>query len=92
MNFVYPAVFHKKEDGTYTASFPDLEMCQAVGDDLDECMDNAISAAHDWIYVELTEFDGELPSVSDAEDLQLEEGDELRNISVNIRITDGWDE
>ncbi|MDO4523004.1 MAG: type II toxin-antitoxin system HicB family antitoxin [Eubacteriales bacterium] len=92
MHFIYPAVFHKREDGKYEAHFPDLEQCHASGDTLDECMDNAIAAAYDWIYVELTEFEGDLPHVSDEEDLQLAEGDILRDISVNIRFYEGWDE
>ncbi len=91
MKFVYPAVFRKTASGTYRAFFPDLEDCQAEGETLDDAIDNANEAAYNWIYVELTE-DGELPSISDHSDLVLEEGDEIRNISVNIRFTDGWDE
>ena len=91
MKFVYPAVFRKTASGTYRAFFPDLEDCQAEGETLDDAIDNANEAAYNWIYVELTE-DGELPSMSDHSDLILEKGDEIRNISVNIRFTDGWDE
>ena len=91
MTFVYPAVFRKTASGTYRAFFPDLEDCQAEGETLDDAIDNANEAAYNWIYVELTE-DGELPSISDHSDLILEKGDEIRNISVNIRFTDGWDE
>ena len=36
MTFTYPAVFTEKEDGTgYHAFFPDLEMCEADGADLE---------------------------------------------------------
>lgn len=91
MKFIYPAVIRKNQEGTYEAFFPDLECCYAKGDTLEEAVDNANEAAYDWIYVELSE-DGELPSVSDPHDLQLQEGDVVRNISVNIRFTDGWDE
>ena len=45
-----------------------------------------------WIYVELTEFDSELPPISEPDDIELKEGESIRNISVNIRFTDGWDE
>ena len=91
MKFVYPAVFRKTASGTYRAFFPDLEDCQAEGETLDDAIDNANEAAYNWIYVELTE-DGELPSISDHSDLILEKGDEIRNISVNIRFSEGWDE
>lgn len=91
MKFIYPAVFRKTETGTYQAFFPDLECCYAKGDSLDEAIDRANEAANDWISLELSE-DGELPAVSDVNDLALLEGDIVRNISVNIRFYEGWDE
>ena len=54
-------------------------------------MDNANEAAYDWLYLEISE-DGDLPPVSDLHDIELQEGDEVRNIAVNIRFTEGWDE
>ncbi len=91
MKFIYPAVFRKTETGTFKAFFPDLECCYAEGDTLDEAIDNAHDAAYDWLYVELSE-DGELPAISEHSDVALQKGDIVRNISVNIRLTDGWDE
>ena len=76
MKFIYPAIFSKTTEGTFEARFPDLECC----------------TAYDWIYVELTEFDSELPPITDPDDLVLSDNETLRNISVNIRLTDGWDE
>lgn len=92
MKFIYPAVFRKTSEGTYTGFFPDLDSCQVTGDTLDEAMDHANEAASNWISVELEEDDCELPPVSDASDLKLEEGDIVRNILVNIRFMEGWDE
>lgn len=92
MNFIYPAVFRKGEDGKYHASFPDLECCEAVGDTLDDAIGNANDAARSWLSVELEEEEPELPCVSDMEDIPAEEGDIIRNISVNIRFYEGWDE
>ncbi|MDY3919540.1 MAG: type II toxin-antitoxin system HicB family antitoxin [Candidatus Limivivens sp.] len=91
MKFVYPAVFRKTESGTYRGFFPDLESCCSEGDTLDEAIERANDAACDWISLELSE-EGELPPVSDEGDLCLLKGDIVRNISVNIRFTDGWDE
>ena len=34
----------------------------------------------------------DLPAISDESDLDLLEGDIVRNIQVNIRMYDGWDE
>ena len=91
MKFIYPAVFRKTETGSYRAFLPDLECCFAEGDTLDDAIENANSAAFDWISLELSE-DGELPSISDISDIAVEEGDVVRNISVNIRFYEGWDE
>ena len=33
-----------------------------------------------------------IPYVSDEEDIDLKEGEFIRNISVNIRFYEGWDE
>jgi hypothetical protein len=48
---------------------------------------------YDWIYLELSE-DGTLPPISDEHDLRqhLQEGETIRNICVNVVLTDGWDE
>ena len=91
MKFIYPAVLHKTENGSFKGYFPDLECCYGEGDTLDEAIEKANEAAYDWISLELSE-EGQLPSISDPADLELNEGDIVRNISVNIRFTDGWDE
>ncbi|SHJ83868.1 type II toxin-antitoxin system HicB family antitoxin [Hespellia stercorisuis] len=92
MKFIYPAVFHQDVDGSYKAYFPDLESCFAEGADLDDAIDNANDAARDWISLELDDPDGNLPHVSDEHDLDLKDGEFMRNISVNIRFHVGWDE
>ncbi|MDO5338362.1 MAG: type II toxin-antitoxin system HicB family antitoxin [Eubacteriales bacterium] len=92
MKFIYPAVFHKTENGTFQATFPDLVCCYAEGDTLDEAIEKANEAAYDWISLELSEDDADLPPVSDESDITLSEGDVVRNISVNIRFYEGWDE
>lgn len=92
MTFAYPAVIHQTETGTFKAVFPDLASCEAEGDDLNECLENAYHAMYDWLYVELTEFEGDLPPISHAEDLSLRENEFVRNISAIMRLTDGWDE
>lgn len=91
MKFIYPAIFRKTESGTYWGFFPDLEDCTAEGETLEEAVDNANDAARDWLTVEL-EDDCPLPSISDESDMNLQEGDVVRNIAVTLRFTDGWDE
>ena len=91
MRFIYPAILRKTESGTYLAIFPDLEGCTAVGDTLDEAVENANEAALSWITLELEE-ELPLPAISDVHDMQLLPGDVVRNICVNYRFYDGWDE
>ena len=91
MKFIYPAVFHKTEEGHYKGYFPDLECCYGEGETLDEAIESANEAACNWLSVELEE-DGHLPPVSDPADLDLKEGEIIRNIAANIRLFDGYDE
>ena len=44
------------------------------------------------ITAEVMEDEMDLPAISDESDLDLLEGDIVRNIQVNIRMYDGWDE
>lgn len=92
MKFIYPAVIRRTQKGTCRAVFPDLACCEAEGETLEEAVERANEAVCEWISLELSEEDGELPPVTDPGDLELEEGDIVRNICVNIRFTDGWDE
>ena len=68
MKFIYPAVIRKTAEEKYHAFFPDLEHCRAEGDTVEEAVDNANEAAYDWISLELSEDDGQLPPVSDVSD------------------------
>ena len=86
MKFTYPAVFHKTKQGTYEGYFPDLACCYAKGDTLDEALEDAIHS------LELTEEEPDFPPVSDVTDLGKNEGEIARNIAVNIRLFEGWDE
>ncbi len=91
MRFVYPAIFRKTDSGKYQGYFPDLDGCGAEGETLDEAIDNANEAAATWISLEIEE-GGILPYISDEEDMELQEGDIVRNIAVTLRLMDGWDE
>lgn len=92
MKFTYPAVFKKKEDGSWQVQFPDLCQCEATGANYEEALANAKEAERDWIELELQEEEINIPFVSQAEDLTVEEGDIVQLLSVNIRLMEGWDE
>jgi len=92
MTFTYPAIFKRTEKGTYEGYFPDLRLCKASGETLEDAVLNAHDAAFDWITLELGEEDPAMPAISEKADLHLKDGEIVRNICVNIRFTEGWDE
>lgn len=92
MKFVYPAIIRKTENGNYRAFFPDLAYCEAFGDSVEDAVDNANDAARDWLEAEVAEEEPDFPAVSDLQDLELKEGDVVRNIAVTVRFYVGWDE
>ena len=92
MKFFYPVVVSRKEDGTYHAKFPDLAMCEADGETMDEVLGEATYAAHDWIESELLEEEPDLPSATDPVDMKLADNEELRMILVNMKLMPGWEE
>ena len=91
MQFLYPAIIKETENG-YHARFPDLEMCEAEGEDLHDVLERARDAMEGWIRAELEEDDPVLPPLTDPEDIELKENEFVRNILVIYRFYDGWDE
>ena len=91
MTFKYPAVFQKNDDGKYTAYFPDLAMCTAKGETLDDCINDAIAECRDWIQTELLDT-LDMPPVSDFDDIPLKDNEHVRMIGVIVRLYEGWDE
>ncbi len=47
--YIYPAVFHPNEDGSYTVIFPDLPGCITEGKDLDNAMHMAQDVLSAWV-------------------------------------------
>ena len=92
MTFIYPVILTRKEDGSWEGEFPDLAMCRCKGPTLHEALEDARLQAYDWIDLELQEENPVMPHVSDEEDLDLKEGQEVRRVMVHYRFTEGWDE
>lgn len=47
--YVYPALFHKNADGSYTITYPDLPGCISEGKDLGNALYMAQSALTGWV-------------------------------------------
>ena len=92
MTFIYPVILSRREDGSWEGEFPDLEMCRCEGKTLHEALEDARLQAFHWIDLEMQEDVPVMPPVSDEEDLDLKEGQEVRRIMVHYRFMEGWDE
>ena len=90
--YVYPAVITPEEKGMYSVNFPDLEGCGCEGATLHDALEEARLAAYNWIDLELQEDSPVMPYVTDIEDIEKKPGQEVRNIMVHYRYTEGWDE
>ena len=73
MEYVYPAVFHPNENGSYTITFPDLPGCISEGKSLPNALYMAQAALFDW--ASFMEEEGmPVPSAS-GDRIALEEGE-----------------
>jgi predicted RNase H-like HicB family nuclease len=72
--YVYPAIFHPNEDGSYTITYPDLPGCISEGKTLGNAMYMAQSALTQWVeYLASTKQDIPAPSnLSEVETAQRE--------------------
>lgn len=67
-DIIYPAVFHKSEEGGYWVEFPDLPGCLTEGDTLEEALNMAGDALFVWFSDETQEF----PSPSEISKIKTE--------------------
>ena len=92
MRFEYPAVFKKREDGSYEGRFPDLPGAEVTGGSMEDVIRNAINAEREWMLTEFWEEDPKVPPISDAEDLVLGEGEFVRQVAAIVKFQEGWEE
>ncbi|WP_026507735.1 type II toxin-antitoxin system HicB family antitoxin [Butyrivibrio sp. MC2013] len=93
MTIIYPAVVKENTDGSYCGYFPDLAECRFKGRDINFALDDAAASMYDWVRVELEEEEEPyLPPVSEEKDIELSEGEFVRNICIHYRYTEGWEE
>jgi len=62
--YVYPAIFHPNDDGSYTITYPDLPGCISEGKSLGNAVYMAQTALTQWIEY-LTDKKQSIPSASD---------------------------
>lgn len=84
MNYVYPAVFYKEDNGCYSVIFPDLNELATYGDSLSDAFAMAQEACGQYLFTSLR--DGEvIPSASSLEDISIEDKSAIVNmVCVNL--------
>lgn len=78
-NKIYPAIFIKEEDGSYSVTFPDLDGAFTCGADFQE----AIYMAKDCLELNLSTLD-EMPPVSDLENIKLNKGEHIVMVQADM--------
>jgi predicted RNase H-like HicB family nuclease len=74
MEYVYPAVFHKNDDKSFTITFPDLPGCISEGKTLGNAMYMAQSALTQWLdYLTCKKL--EIPEASNVQNISVESGE-----------------
>ena len=84
MEYIYPAVFHVNDDGSYTITFPDLPGCISEGKSLGNALNMAQSALSQWLGY-MADQKQEIPQSSNIGDVRADDGEFVNLIRVDIR-------
>ncbi len=82
--YVYPAIFHSNEDGSYTIAYPDLPGCISEGKSLGNAIYMAQSALTQWIEY-LTDKKQPIPLASDFENIKITQEEFINLIRIDIK-------
>lgn len=82
--YVYPAIFHKNDDDSYTVLFPDLPGCITEGKSLGEAMRMAQSALTQWVEY-LKDKKEVIPAASDFQSVETEAGEFANFIRADVK-------
>ena len=86
MEYVYPAIFHRNKDESYTVTYPDLPGCISEGKNLGNALFMAQSALKQWIGY-LTDKELEIPSASAFESIKTSKVELVNFICVEVKDT-----
>ncbi|MDE7313467.1 MAG: type II toxin-antitoxin system HicB family antitoxin [Eubacterium sp.] len=83
-DYVYPAIFHPNEDGSFTINYPDLPGCISEGKSLGNAMYMAQSALTQWLEY-LTDKKQEIPPASNLKDFDTAPGEFVNFIRAEMK-------
>ncbi len=82
--YVYPAIFHPNEDGSFTITYPDLPGCISEGKSLGNAMYMAQSALTQWIEY-LTDKKQEIPLASSLGSFETAPGEFVNLVRADVK-------
>lgn len=82
--YVFPAIFHPNEDGSYTVTYPDLPGCISEGKTLGNAMYMAQSALTQWVEY-LADNKQEIPTASNLNEIETDEKEFANLIRADIK-------
>lgn len=82
--YVYPAIFHQNDDGSYTIVYPDLPGCISEGKSIGQAMRMAESALTQWIEY-LIDAKQEIPCASSHHDIIPGKDEMVNLIRANVK-------
>ena len=86
MEHVYPAIFHRNKDDSFTITYPDLPCCISEGKNLGNAMYMAQSALAQWIGY-LADKKQTIPNASPVEKVKTSKNDFVNLICAEVRDT-----
>lgn len=84
MEYVYPAIFHRNKDKSYTITYPDLPGCISEGKTLGNAMHMAQFALTQWIGY-LVDKKHEIPNASPTHKIKTSSGDFANFIYAEVK-------
>ena len=84
MEYVYPAIFHRNKDESYTIMYPDLPGCISEGKTLGNAMYMAQSALAQWIAY-LTDKNQIIPNASPVGKVKISKGEFVNLVCADVK-------
>ncbi|MDR2745879.1 MAG: type II toxin-antitoxin system HicB family antitoxin [Treponema sp.] len=84
MEYVFPAIFHGNEDGSYTITYPDLPGCISEGKNLSSALFMAESGLKQWLDY-LSDKKESIPAAGDPDKIKASKGEFVNLVRVELK-------
>lgn len=82
--YVYPAVFHANDDGSYTITYPDIPGCISEGKSLENALYMAQDALTQWMEY-LADSKEAAPTASRVQDVRIGQGEFVNLVRADVK-------